>query len=381
MIPELIILLSAALGCVAAIFLLWQAVMYAIAWSQRPAVERVVISQIAGVVRQNLPLPMALSLAGDSERGMARTHLKRISKLLAQGASLSEAMKLGYRECSPLMVSLVAAGEKAGRLPAVLEHAEEYLVRKARWRRLFDVSLGFYVVLVLLVAGLMVSGVMVAVIPKFKTIFADFGTTLPKETVTLIEISEWFVAGIPPGWLLALLLPVLWIILRFWKIEDQSVASRIGEVVRSSLPGIRRVEFGQGLAEMLRLMRTAVAGGMDLATAARLASSIRVNRYLRDRMLRFADSLEAGSRPADACRVSDLGPVLSTVLAAGARSGNMDAALRYAADYHGALVTRWWIMLNSIAWPCCTVSLGLIVAFVVKALFEPLVDLIRAVSG
>lgn len=381
MIPELIILLSAALGCVAAILLLWLAVMYVIAWSQRPAVERVVISQIAGVLRQNLPLPMALSLAGDSERGMARTHLKRISKLLSQGASLSEAMQLGYRECSPLVVSLVAAGEKAGRLPAALEQAEEYLIRKARWRRLFDVPLRFYFMLVLSIAGLMVSGIMVAVIPKFKTIFADFGTTLPEGTVTLIDISEWFVAGTPPGWLLVFLLPVVWIVLRFWKIEDQSVASRIGEAVRSSLPGVRRVEFGRGLAEMLRLMRTAVAGGMDLASAARLASSLRVNRYLRDRMLWFADLLEAGSRPADACRVSGLGPVLSTALAAGARSGNMDAALRYAADYHGALVTRWWIMLNSIAWPCCTVGLGLIVAFVVKALFEPLVELIRSVSA
>ncbi len=381
MIPELIILLSVALGCVAAIFLLWQAGTYVVAWFRRPAVERIVISQIAGVLRQNLPLPMALSLAGDSERGMARTHLKRISKLLLQGASLSEAMELGYRECSSLVVSLVAAGEKAGRLPAAVEQAEEYLIRKARWRRLFDVPLGLYVVLVLSLAGLMVSGIMVAIIPKFKTIFADFGTKLPEGTMTLIDISEWFVAGTPPGWLLLFLVAVAWIVLRFWKIEGQSVASRIGEAVRSNLPGVRRVEFGRGLAEMLRLMRTAVAGGMDLATAARLASSLRVNRGLCDRMRWFADLLEAGSKPADACRVCELGPVLSTALAAGTRSGNMDAALRYAADYHGALVTRWWIMIHSFAWPCCTVGLGVIVAFVVRALFEPLVELIRSVCG
>ena len=376
---ESIILLSVILGGIAALFLLWQALMYVIALFRRPAVERIVVGQIAGVLRQNLPLSMALSLAGDSEQGMARTCLKRISKLLSQGASLSEAMQLGYRECSSLVISLVAAGEKAGQLPAALEQAEQYLNRKARWRRLFDVPLWIYIALVLTTAGFMVSGIMVAVVPKFKVIFADFGTTLPRHTVALISISAWFVTGTPPGWVLICLVPVIWIVLRLWKVQNRPLTSRIGEFVRASLPGVRRVEFGRGMAEMLRLMRTAVASGMDLAAAARLSSSLGVNGYLRDRMRHFSELLEAGSDPADACRASELGPVLSTALAAGTRSGNMDAALRYAADYHGALVTRWWIMINSFAWPCCTVGLGVIVAFVVRALFEPLVELIRSV--
>jgi len=376
-----IILLSVLLGGIAVLFLLWQAVMYIIAWFQRPAVERIVVGQIATVLRQNLPLSMALSLAGDSERGMARVHLKRISKLLSQGASLSEALQLGYRECSSLVLSLVAAGERAGRLPAALEQAEEYLIRKARWRGLFDVPLAVYVGLVLTTACFMVSGVMVFIVPKFKTIFADFGTKLPDLTIDLIHISEWFVTGTPPGWVLVCLVPLLWLALRLWRVEGRPVISRVGEFVRASLPGIRRVEFGRGMAEMLRLMRTAVAGGMDLAMAARLSSDLKVNGYLRDRMKQFADLLEAGSRPADACRVSGLGSVLSTALAAGTKSGDMDAALRYAADYHEAVLTRWWILLSSFAWPSCTIGLGLIVAFVVRALFEPLVELIRSVSG
>jgi type IV pilus assembly protein PilC len=376
-----IIALSLVLGSVVTVFLLWQALMYAIALFQRPAIERIVIGQIAAVLRQNLPLPTALSLAGDSERGMARVYLKRISKLLAQGALLSEAIQLSFRECSTLVVSLVAAGEKAGRLPAALEQAEEYLVRKARWRRLFDIPLGLYVTIVLATACFMVSGIMVAVIPKFKQIFFDYGAVLPAHTVTLIHISEWFVTGTPPGWTLVVVIPLVWIALRIWKVDERPVTRRIGEFVRASLPGVRRAEFGRGMAEMLRLMRTAVAGGIDLGSAARISSDLDVNTHLRDRMRLFADLLERGTGPSDACKVADLGPVLATALAAGTRSGNMDAALRYAADYHEAIVTRWWVLANSFVWPLCTVLLGLIVAFIVRALFEPLVQLIAATTA
>ncbi len=378
---DAIIALSLILGTIVSLFLLWQALMYMIALFQRPAIERIVIGQIAAVLRQNLPLPTALALAGDSERGMARVYLKRISKLLAQGALLSEAIQLGFRDCSTLVVSLVAAGEKAGRLPAALEQAEEYLIRKARWRRLFDVPLGLYVMIVLTAACFIISGIMVAVIPKFKQIFADFGLALPPRTITLINISEWFVTGTPPGWTLIAMIPLVWIALRLLKVDGRPVTRRIGEFVRASLPGVRRAEFGRGMAEMLRLMRTAVAGGIDLSSAARISSDLDVNVHLRDRMRLFADLLERGAVPSDACKVADLGSVMATALAAGTRSGDMDAALRYAADYHEAIVARWWILAHSFVWPFCTVLLGTIVAFIVRALFEPLVHLIATSTG
>jgi type IV pilus assembly protein PilC len=362
------------------LLLLWQGMAYIIALLQRSATERIVVSQIAGVLRQNLPLAMAVSLAGESERGMARLHLKRISRFLSQGASLSEAIELGYRECSPLVVSLAAAGEKAGRLTAAFEQAEEYLIRKAHWRRLFDIPAGTYVTIVLLFASLLVSGIMVAVVPKFKQIFLDFGTRLPPLTITLIDISEWFVTGTPPGWIVVALLLVLWAVSRFWRVGGRSLSSKGKEFVHAHVPGLRRMEFGRCMAEMLRLTRIALASGMDLSSAVRLSADLRVNAYVSNRMRRLADLLEEGTGPVDACREAGLGPVLATALAAGVRSGDMDAALRYAADYHEAIVVRWWIFLSAFIWPLCTVMLGCIVGFVVLALFLPLVTLINSVS-
>lgn len=368
-------------GVLILLFLLWQGLMYVIALFQRPANERIVVTQISSVLRQNLPLATALSLAADSERGMARIHLKRISRLLSQGACLSEALHLGYRECSGLVVSLVAAGEKAGRVLAALEQAEDYLVRKARWRSLFDLPIWFYCLVVILNAVFLLSGIMVAVVPKFQQIFVDFGTKLPGMTIWLIEASRWFVAGTPPGWVVVVMIPLIWLGLRVLRVDGRPMIRVVGEYVRSLIPGIRRMEFGRSLSEMLRLMRTAVGSGMDLASAARLSTELMVNGQVRRRMRGFADMLDRGVKAPDACRTAGLGAVLATALSAGLRSGNMDGALRYAADYYEAIVARWWIILTSLVWPVCTLCLAVLVGFCVVALFLPLVELINSCMG
>ncbi len=361
---------------------LWNPFTATFARLRRRLLERIVVGQISAVVRQNLPLATGLALAADSERGWVQTHLWRISKLLAQGLPLSEAMRLGFPDCSSLVVSLVAAGERAGQLPAALEQAEQYLIERARRKERLDVSVWPYLGGVLAMMIMMVAGIMIAVVPKFKEIFMDFGAELPGMTVMLISISDWFVQGKPPGWLV-LLIPIPIIVyasLRPRRFPDIGSMSRLADWIRWRLPGLRRMEFGQGMSVMLRLMRLAVRSGMNLEPAARLATDVDVNTQLRGRMTRFADSLAKGMNVGEAGTAAGLGSVATTALASGQRAGDMDAALRYAADYHEAIVSRWWIMLSRVAWPISTLALATVVGFVILSLFMPLIALINSVT-
>ncbi len=54
-----------------------------------------------------------------------------------------------------------------------------------------------------------VGGIMYFVIPKFKDIFLDFDVTLPNVTLVLINMSDWFVKGRPPGWAVVIFTPVV----------------------------------------------------------------------------------------------------------------------------------------------------------------------------
>jgi type II secretory pathway component PulF len=146
------------------------------------------------------------------------------------------------------------------------------------------------------------------------------------------------------------------------------------------MPGIRRMEWAGGLAASLRAMEMGLHAGLDLPDAARLAADLDVNVHLRSRLAQFAQLMDGGVDMVQAAGEAGLGPVAAIALTSGQRGRDMHAALRYAADYHDALISRWWIILGSVAWPITTMCLGLMVAFVAVALFLPLVSLINAVG-
>jgi type II secretory pathway component PulF len=364
---------------------LFLAVRLVAQWCRRRGAERIIIGQVATVIRQNLPLATALALAGESERGMSRKRLQWIAGFLNRGVPLSAAIRWGYPECPSMVLSLILAGEQAGQLPAALRQAEEYLQDRARRRERKDTPMWPYGLVVIGTMVLVVSGIMIAVVPKFRMIFNDFEVRLPRPTMTLIDIAEWFLAGgtTPPGWVLfmplLIVLPlVMYGFVRPRQVPDLHWSSRAADWIRWRVPGWGRMEYGSGMAAMLGVVRMAVRSGMSMQAAARLAADVDVNAAMRPRMRELSDLLGNGVGLPQAVRQARLGEVTAVALATGQRTGNMDASLRYATDYHSAIVSRGWLVVHSLAWPVFTLVLGSCVGFVVVALFLPLVTLINA---
>ncbi len=381
-----LLVISAILILVGGVYILYR---LSTAWLRQRTTHRLVIGTLAMVVRQNLPLATGLRLAADSEKGAVRIHLYRIAALLAQGACLSEAVRRGFPDCPSLPLSLIMAGERSGQLSAALDQAEALLVERARRQERIDVSVWPYVLCVLLFTFLIVSGILVAIIPKFKEIFKDFGTELPPVTMALIGAAETItrngaLAALATllGFLVFLALPVgVYLSLRPRRVPDLAVSSQIADWIRWNTPGWHRAQFGAGMAAVLRTVRLGVRAGMNLEAAVRLATGIDVNDQLRPRIRRFADLLASGVPVRSAAQQADLDEVTAVALGGEQRGGDVEAGLRYAADYHDALVNRLWIVLRSLAWPLATLMLGAIVGTVVVALFEPLVFLINAVAS
>ncbi len=382
---DVVVALVTVSGILIGVGLLWAIFSLAMTWLRRRTASRIVIGQISTVVRQNLPLATGLALAAESERGAARTNLRRISRFMAQGFSLSEAIRYGFPDCPSLPLSLIIAGERAGQLPAALEQAEQHLIDRAQRHDRIDISVWPYLMIIMLFMSLIVAGIMVTVIPKFKEIFKDFGVEMPAMTLRVIAVC----AFLAESGLLAILsifillaLPIgLYLNIRQRRIPQPAWTSRAADWIRWHVPGWRTMEFGSSMAAMLRTMRLGVRAGMDIEPAARLAADIDVNSQLRPRISRFADLLASGTNIRAAVRQAGLGEVTAVALAGGQRSGNLDAGLRFAADYHDALVNRFWIVLRNLAWPLCTLGMGLLVGAVVFALFQPLVVLINSVAG
>ncbi len=343
---------------------------------RRQATIQLVIAQISATIRQHIPLATGLAIAAQSEPARARRRLTAMSKLIAKGKKLSDAMREAFPECPGLLISLVNAGERSGQLPAAVQQAERYVQDHSRHREAPFESPLAYALVVVCATATVATMVMIVIVPKFEEIFHDFGVDCDPFCANLhLAFNILFGALLV---LLALLPISMWAKFKTRKTPVPGVVTRWIDWLRWHTPGLSKMELGHGMSSAFGTMEFCLNSGMNLHEAVHVASGLDINWQLRQKIQRLSDELANGTDAGKAARQADIGGIAATVLAAGARQHNLANAVRFAADYYGGLLSRWWMFVSNIIWPVCTLLLACIVGFFVYSLFQPLGLLIDA---
>jgi type IV pilus assembly protein PilC len=238
-----------------------------------------------------------------------------------------------------------------------------------------------YPIVVITFAVLIVAGIMIVVVPKFKDIFRDFGADLPGLTVMLINISDWFVHGRPPGWVVVFISPVVVVLLL--KLIGKSKAGRYGiDLVKLKIPILGTILSKTAVARFTRTLGTLVAAGVPILEAITISRDTCGNEVFARALSNVHDSIREGesfANPLRAARICD--PIVVNMIDVGEETGDLDKMLMKIADNYDDEVETLVAGLVSLLEPVMVVILGGIVGFIVVALFLPLVHLINAVSG
>ena len=147
--------------------------------------------QLASLLRAGLPLAPSLDLLAQApaprQRGMARI-VGALARDITGGLSFSAALARHPVQFNALYCQLVAVGEAAGALPAVLARVADDRERGAAQRAKVKAALT-YPVAILLLALAITAALLIWVVPTFKQIFDGFGARLPVPTQIVIALS------------------------------------------------------------------------------------------------------------------------------------------------------------------------------------------------
>ncbi|MEN6424390.1 MAG: type II secretion system F family protein [Phycisphaerales bacterium] len=344
-----------------------------------------VFSFLAASMRQNLPLPMALDCAATGDSSETGVILRGIKMWLVKGCSLADAVRRGYAQCPSGALAMIAAGEGIGQLPAALRAIEaDVKCQTVGPRRLRPIH-PFYPVLVIAFILFLMVGVMTFVLPRLDTALAEVVEgRLPFATRVLCSIMHGLTDG-PYGILILILAAVMVLSHSLYRSarrhrDRKGFLLWHGDLLLWSLPFVRGFERRLAMVQVLELLRISLTAGCPVNEAIRGTLKLDVNLFLQKRLRRWLDRVERGENIAESARQCGLGPALAWAFDSGADTANTPAILELLESHYRSSYVYRVNVTRYILWPAAIVLVGLMVGFVVYAIFSPTVAIINMMA-
>lgn len=325
--------------------------------------------QLATMMKSGVPLLQSFDIVGRGHSNPAVGKLLLDIKTdVESGSSLSQAFRKFPLQFDALYCNLVAAGEQAGILEALLDrlaiYKEKILAIKSKIK-----SALFYPVAILVVAFIIVAVIMIFVIPAFKDVFKSFGADLPAPTMLVIAISDffvdywWLIFGVIAGGIYALL--------ESWKRSEKMQIGMDRLLLRTPVFG--DIVQKAVIARWTRTLSTMFAAGVPLVEALESVGGAAGNYVYKSATRQIQSEVSTGTSLTTSMQNANLFPnMVLQMVAIGEESGALDAMLGKVADFFEQEVDDAVEALSSLLEPMIMVILGTLIGGLVVAMYLPI---------
>jgi type IV pilus assembly protein PilC len=268
-------------------------------------------------------------------------------------------------------------------LDVILQRLAEFMEKAQKLKRKITGAM-IYPSVVISVAGLILLGIMLLVVPQFQAIFKDFDTDLPAPTQFLINMSSWLGGSqegqIIPGWLVIVGTPFG--IAGLMKLVKRNKAGAAAvDVIKLKIPVMGKLLQYTAIARFTRTLGTLIAAGVPILEAILITRDTVGNFVYEKALNKVHDAIREGEPFAAPLRESKVvDNLVVNMIDVGEETGDLDKMMMKVADNYDDEVDTAVGALVSLLEPLMVVFLGGSVGFIVIALFLPLVKLIQSVT-
>jgi type IV pilus assembly protein PilC len=332
--------------------------------------------QFSTMIDAGLPLVQCLEiLAAQTENRSLATAIAQLRADVEAGSTYADALKKHPKIFDDLYRSMVAAGEAGGILDTILnrlsKHIEKTMALKGKIK-----SAMVYPTVIVVVAVVVVAVLLVWVIPVFAKMFADFGGTLPVITQFVLALSQfaqkyWWMIGLGIG---AIVYGIKW-----WYGTSGGRAAIDALLLKAPVVGdlIRKA----AVAKFTRTLGTLISSGVPILDGLAIVSKTAGNVVIERAIMMARQSISEGKTVAEPLGASKVfPPMVVQMIAVGETTGALDAMLGKIADFYDEEVDQGVSKLTALMEPALMVFLGVIIGFLVIAMYMPIFKLASAVG-
>lgn len=336
--------------------------------------------QLATLIDAGLPLLQSLNVLSKQEANPTlKVTIEALGDSVQGGSTFSEALAQHPRIFDRLFVNMVKAGELGGVLEVVLNRLAEYQ-EKAQKLKSKVISAMVYPSIVLFIAVGIVIFLMLVIVPKFKTMFAEQGNELPAVSEFVFGISDWFmdtpIPYVPNAVILAAIGAVLYAV--FVTMSRTPNGRRKIDSVLLTMPVIGNVQSKSAIARFSRTFGTLVTSGVPILQALTITKDTAGNMIVGDAIGLIHDSVKEGESVVTPMSSSKIfPPMVISMVDVGEETGQLPDMLLKIADVYDDEVDNAVSAMTSMLEPIMIVFLAVVVGGIVFAMFLPLLQVIE----
>ncbi len=335
--------------------------------------------QLATLLNAGLPLLRALEVMIRQEKN-ARFQgvLEQIADQVKSGNSFSDGLTQHPKIFDRLFVNMVRAGEAGGVLDVVLSRLAGFMEKSLKTKKKVKAAM-VYPIVVVAVAVSIVALLMVVVVPKFQTIFDDMleGAALPGPTQLVVGVSNFMRENI--------ILTVIILVVGFFGFKffmKTPIGSKLFNWLSINIPKVGDLVRKVNIARITRTFGTLLSSGVPILQSITITKDITGNKFYEDALSHIHDAVRDGeSLAAPMARESVFPNMVTSMVDVGEETGELAEMLNRVADNYDEDVDNAVAGITSIIEPVMIVFLAVVVGFIVIALFLPIVEIIKQLTG
>ncbi len=332
---------------------------------------------LATAVKARIPLVKSLEIILEelSAGSTLKYNILSIIGELKSGRNFSDALSINKKIFSHFYISMVRAGEKSGTLDSSLDYILKYLQKREETGKKVSMAM-LYPALILSFAFVVLVFFIAVLIPRFQESYSHFGNTLPDLTLKLIQASGWIKDNF------FLIIIVISIIYLLFRLAIRTAAGKsIYDRMILSIPlfgGLIRKDI---LSRLVRTLSTLLSNGITLKDSLELCGGVVKNEAFESSIKNALSDLTQGKSFTKALKENKLFPIMLVQLSAiGEESGRLPELLNNLSDFYENEVSISVEKLTSLLTPIMIIGIGIVIGFIVIALFLPIFNISEMVK-
>ncbi len=335
--------------------------------------------QFATMINAGVSLVRCLSVLQEQTSNPSLKAIINDIRLEVEGGNtLSGAMAKYPRTFSNLAVGLVRAGEVGGVLDETLLRLAGFMEKDVELRRKIKSSMTYPAIVMVFAIGI-VTFLVSFIVPKFMALFDELGIgreEMPMLTRLLRDIS-YFVRD----HFLLFLGIVAAIVFAIRLLGRTRAGRRYLDIIKLKFPVFGKLTHKVAIARFASTLSTLLQSGVPILQALETVAGTVGNEIIAEAVLDARASIREGEEIGAPLRASGMfPPMVVQMVTIGEETGSLDQMLQKVSEFYESEVDMALEQLTSALEPMLIVFLGVVVGFIVIAMFMPLVALIDRLS-